>query len=198
MHRERYATSVSTYESYKRSPFPMAIFLAAAFVGTCSAQQFTPVSPLYFAMPQGGQAPPLQIVTLTSTTTGVIEFSTTASTVSGGSWLKIGPTGSYYDTPDSIYISIDSTVATTLAAGTYTGSVQIKPTSSSISTITITVTLTVSNPATAFFDNLPGGLNFTLTPGGQPDSQVIEVRNGGSGTLNWNVTPQTSSANNWL
>jgi len=50
----------------------------------------------------------------------------------------------------------------------------------------------------AFFNNLPGGLSFSFATNGKATSQVIQIGNGGSGTLNWTVTPATSDDGNWL
>ena len=36
-----------------------------------------------------------------------------------------------------------------------------------------------------FFDNLPGGLSFSFQTDGGATSQIVQVGNGGTGTLNW-------------
>ena len=65
--------------------------------------------------------------------------------------------------------------------------------------ITVPVNLTVAPAATAFFDNVQGQMSFFLVPsGGNPASQNVQIRNGGSGILNWTAAASTSDGGNWL
>jgi BACON domain-containing protein len=49
-----------------------------------------------------------------------------------------------------------------------------------------------------FFDNLPGGLSFSFKTGGAATSQIVQVGNGGTGTLNWTVATSTADGGAWL
>ena len=66
--------------------------------------------------------------------------------------------------------------------------------------LTVPVTLTVADPAAGpFFDNIPGQMSFSLVAGsGNPASRSIQLRNAGSGTLNWTVSGSTSDSGSWL
>ena len=63
--------------------------------------------------------------------------------------------------------------------------------------LNIPVTLNVE-PSGAFFNNLPGGLSFSLVETALAVQQTIAINNGGSGTLNWTATPTTADGKAWL
>ena len=59
--------------------------------------------------------------------------------------------------------------------------------------VTIPVTLTLAPSTEPFFQDLSGGLQFSLASGGgNPGNQFLQVQNAGSGTLNWTVTATTA------
>ena len=52
--------------------------------------------------------------------------------------------------------------------------------------MTVPVTLTVAAAGSTYLDNLQGEMNFSMTTSGTTiTTQDLQVRNGGSGTLNW-------------
>jgi hypothetical protein len=64
--------------------------------------------------------------------------------------------------------------------------------------MTVPVTLTVASGG-SFFDNLPGQLSFSLQPGGaNPASQPVQIRNGGTGALTWNISSSTADGGSWI
>jgi hypothetical protein len=63
--------------------------------------------------------------------------------------------------------------------------------------MTIPVTLIVSASG-AFFDNLPGGLSFSIQPGKKATPQTLLVPNGGTGSLKFTVTRITEDGGLWL
>ena len=86
-----------------------------------------------------------------------------------------------------------------MAAGTYTGHINLTSFPSGTITMSIPVTLTVEPVGGTFFDNLQGQVSFSLATGGAAvTSQSVEIRNGGSGTLNWSLAKSTSDGGDWL
>jgi len=93
-------------------------------------------------------------VTLSSTLAG-LAWTASARTTSGGDWLSVSPASGQM--PASICVSVD---ASSLAAGSYQGSITISVPLASPSLVTIAVTLTV--PAGAVFERQ---LTRSLDPG---------------------------------
>jgi hypothetical protein len=145
-------------------------------------------------MVQAGANPLPQVITTSSTGTN-FEVSVVASTATGGNWLSVSPVGTVCCvTPDDLVVTIAA--PPTLAAGIYTGEISIY--SATVSQ-TVPVTLTVAPASGPLFDNLPGGLNYTLvTNEGNPPPQNVQIRNRGAGTLNWTAQVFTSDGGNWL
>lgn len=164
----------------------------AVTVGSSNLEQ---VNPIFVTMPFGGKNPLPQILNIASSDNSAIRFTPTASTGQGGSWLSVSPNnaGCCYS-PFPITVSVN---ASTLAAGTYTGEITINEYANPARSINVPVTLNIVASG-AFFDNLPGGLSFSLLKGGAGVAQRIQVNNAGSGTLNWTLLAVTSDAGNWL
>ena len=162
---------------------------------TVGANVFAQVNALNFTMPQGGANPLPQILAIASTGTN-FTFSTAVYTATGGSWLTISNLGGECcNTPENITVSVN---ASTLTPGTYTGEITFVQYSQQDLAITVPVTLTVEATTSAFFDNMPGQLSFFLKPGATPPSQTVQVRNAGSGALNWTVAGSTADGGAWL
>ncbi len=147
-------------------------------------------------MLQNGPNPLPQNITIASTG-GVFDVTAVASTSTGGSWLTVSPTV-LVGTPRTLEVSVTAPV--TMPAGIYTGEVVLY---SNTTSMTVPVTFTVASAANPYFDNLPGEMTFSMqTPTGgspqPPSNQVFQIRNAGSGTLNWTLTPLTFDGGNWL
>jgi len=158
---------------------------------------FSQVNGITFTKVFGGADPLPQTITIPSTGTA-FNFSIAASTSTGGAWLSASTvTGcGLCSTPHSIVAIVNA--SPTLAVGTYTGQIVLTSQSANMS-ITVPVTLTVSDANVPFFDNLPGQMSFSLKTGGSTiTSQSIQVRNAGTGTLNWTLSTSTSDAHDWL
>ena len=171
---------------------------AGAFPASVAAQQFAPIPALSFNVTAGAGSPLPQTLTVTSTG-AVINFTASATTNSGGNWLTIptafGCCGA--NTPFGFTIAADA--AATLAAGTYTGQVILTPSSNTISPLTIPVTLVVHPSTATYFDQVAGGLTFSLqTNGAVPPGQVLQIRNGGAGALAWTASTSTADGGQWL
>jgi hypothetical protein len=157
---------------------------------------FEQINPITFTMPVGGANALSQILTIESTNNSAIEFTQGAYTANGGNWLSVSPCNPYdCDTPQPITVSIQN--ASSLAAGTYMGEVVVTQAGSPALSVTVPVTLNILSSG-AFFNSLPGGLSFSLKTNGTATSQVIQIGNGGSGTLSWAVAQTTSDGGNWL
>jgi len=174
----------------------LALISLFAFASPLQAQTFQTVQALSFTSPFAGANPLPQIVTINSTGAS-LRFTPVASTNSGGSWLAVSPaTSGCCFTPLPVVVSVN---AAGLAAGTYTGQVVVTDFGNASNKITIPVTLTIAGSGGAFFDDLPGGLSFSFkTSGSNPAQQQIQIRNGGSGTLNWTVAATTGIGGAWL
>ena len=139
---------------------------------------------------------PSQALGITSSG-GAITYNVAASTTTGGSWLQVLPASGA--TPGSETVSIVTSVASTLATGTYNGAVVFtcSPTSSCGNTngqLSVPVTLTV----TATLTPVPSSLPFTYTIGGSTPAPVpIGVTSNG-GAITYTATAATTSGGNWL
>ena len=189
------SSKLSIRANFKQIHF---IFVLMALLGLCSvlhAQAFETVPALSFTMPFAGANPLPQIVTIASTGAS-FGYTPAATTSSGGNWLSVSPSNlDCCNTPYPVTVSVNGSG---LAAGTYQGQIVFTDYQNSKITMTVPVTLTVASSSAAFFDTLPGKLSFSFKTGGAATSQPVQIRNGGSGTLNWAVTPSTSDGGAWL
>jgi len=169
----------------------------AVLPSALQAQVFAPVPALSFTKPLAGIDPLRQTLTVASVGTG-FNFTYAATTSTGGNWLSVasGDGCGLCATPETIAAIVTANI--TLAAGSYSGQIVLTSQSGSV-TLTIPVTLTITSTSSAFLDNLPGQLSYSLKTGGAAiTSQAIQVRNGGTGTLTWNATMSTSDGGSWL
>ena len=162
---------------------------------TVGTAPFTQMDPIGFTMPFGGSNPLPQVLNISTTNGSLARFSVSAVSAKGGSWLSISPSGAgCCNTPIAITASVN---ASTLAAGTYTGEIIVTEYANPGRSMIIPVTLTISASG-AYFDSLPGGLSFSVTPGKKATPQTLLLRNGGSGTLKFTITPTTADGGLWL
>jgi hypothetical protein len=174
----------------------IALALIIGLPSALHAQTFQTVPALAFTKAFAGAEPLPQVLTIAYTDQSTVRFSTAASTNSGGSWLSVSPSGNaccYTPLAVSVIVTTGN-----LSAGTYTGQVVITNYSNSSINMTIPVTLTVAASGATFFDDLPGKLSFSFKTGGSATSQSVQIRNAGSGTLNWTLTTSTADNGNWL
>ena len=157
------------------------------------------INAISFTKPLSEADPLPQVLTVASTGTR-LNFTTRWWTATGGNWLSVsglgcgGGNGGCGATPQVLTAIVNANP--TLPAGTYTGQIVVDTGSMSI---TVPVNLTVAQQGAPFFDNIPGQISFSLQTGsGNPPNQSVQLRNGGSGTLNWTLTSSTSDGGNWL
>jgi len=122
-----------------------------------------------------------------------ISYTVAATTASGGSWLTVTPGNGA--TPGSETVSINSSVLSGLATGTYTGNVVFTATTNALpTTLSVPVTLTV----TAALVPKPTSLTFNYTIAGTaPGSQAVGVTSSG-GAITYTAAASTTSGGNWL
>ena len=175
---------------------PVSVVVGSVATGLDAFEQMNPIS---FTMTAGGANPLPQTLTVASTGAN-FNFTFLASTGNGGAWLSVDNISwnncVLCATPKSMTAIVTAPVGT--PAGTYTGQIVF---TSQLGTqaITVPVTLTVTAPGQPFFDDIPGQASFSFVTGnGNPPTQLIDVRNGGPGALNWTLTTSTSDGGNWL
>jgi len=134
-----------------------------------------------------------QVVALTSTdlTTG-LGFNATASTFPAGlTWLAVTPNSG--TTPTNLTVIINPG---NLQPGTYTGTINVSPTSGTAPAQTIAVTL---NVVSAYITSSPSSLAFTQPLGGQPPAtQTISIPNLPAGTTISASATALTGGSNWL
>jgi len=161
-----------------------------------SAATFRQVNPLSFTKVFGGANPLSQVITIASTGTN-FNYSATAVSATGGTWLSINPSNfgcCGVATPNGITVSVNPAV--TLAAGAYSAEVLV---TSGSQAMMIPVTLTIEAANSTFFDMTPGQMAFYMATGGNPPpAQVLPIRNAGQGSLDWTADVSTSDGGNWL
>jgi uncharacterized protein (TIGR03437 family) len=172
--------------------------VSASFAITISGSAGTPqmtVSPpsLSFTIQAGGaNIPADQTITISSTTSAVLNYAATAAVQSGGNWLVI-KSASGGSTPGSITVGLVN--FTTLAAGPYSGSITIRSQASN-SPVVVPVNLTVLvvpnltvNPS-SFTVGQVGSSGATVT------RQAIVVSS--SPPVNYTATAATKNGGPWL
>jgi len=183
------------YRHCLRSLIPLLLLF---FGGILNGQTFAPVRPLFFVKHFGGADPLPQILTVTNTGSN-FDFDTPEVMVTGSThWLSVAMPGFNCCATPRAGVEVTVTTPAAMAAGTYTG--QIKFTSfGGATSMVVPVTLRVEAAAGTFFNDLPGALSFALkTHGTTIANQTIQIRNGGSGSLNWSLAKSTADGGNWL
>jgi hypothetical protein len=156
------------------------------------AQRFAHIDQMFFTKSYAGANPLPQVLTVTSTSSA-FGFNASATTSSGGDWLAVSQTGDCCITPAPVSVIVSANAA--LAVGSYSGRVAFTGGGTSF---IVNVTLVVAPLGGAVFDNTPGQLSFSMKPGGQPLSQVMQIRNAGTGALTWRLLGSTFNGANFL
>jgi uncharacterized protein (TIGR03437 family) len=139
---------------------------------------------LTFGYTLGGAVPAAQTISITNTGGGTLAWSASTS----ASWLALSPTSGA--APGTLSVSLNPAG---LAAGSYTGGVQITAVGAAGSPASIAVTLAVQAPPTLVI--APASLTFSYATGGAvPAAQTVSITNTGGGTLAWTA----SSSVYWL
>jgi hypothetical protein len=149
--------------------------------GTITASQTS----FQFAYPSGTQAAQ---VTIGSNNPAVTSFNVIVASQSNWLLFQNAGSGTYGSLSFGAYtVTVNPTVAATLATGTYTGTLTLSNPQNGNDTTTINATLTVNGGAgTAALGVSPAALTFTASPGSPSQSQnlTVTVANNASVTLN--------------
>ena len=166
--------------------------------GLLRAQTFEPIPALSFSKTFAGNDPLPQLITVASAGTS-FNFTAAATSTTGGSWLTITPSAYGYGVATPYAVTVNANPAVTLAAGTYTGQITVTPTSGTKTPMIISVTLVIHAPTDTFFDQVGGGLAFSMqTSGNVPPAQALQIRNTGAASLAWTATRSTADGGGWL
>ena len=170
-----------------------------------NAPVVTPPTPTLSALPTSlnftvnGAAPADQTISVTSGGSPIAVTATSATTPAGGTWLTILPPGGNTPLTETVHI-----VATSLAAGTYNGSVSFASTGASNSPISVPVTLTVTSPipppiTTPTLVLSSAGVTFNATVGGAaPSPQSVTVTASDGSAVTFTDSASTTSGGSWL
>jgi len=174
------------------------VMMAFALPARLQAQQFAPIPALSFSTTFGQDNPLAQMFTVNSTA-ATFNFTAAATTSSGGNWLTITPSAYGYGVATPYAITVSARPAVTLAAGTYTGQIVLTSATASVAPLTIPVTLVIHAATATYFDQVAGGLTYTLQTGGMaPPGQALQIRNAGAGSLAWTAVTHTADGGAWL
>jgi uncharacterized protein (TIGR03437 family) len=148
-------------------------------------------SGVQFVAASGSNAPPAQSIAVSNSGTGTLNFTATASTLSGN-WLTASPTSG--TAPAQVSIQANPTG---LAPGTYSGLVQFTGTGAVNGSQAVEVTLTVSTagPGPSISSN---ALVFVSTAGSVPPSQTVTLSTSSTQNQTAGTTISFSSGNGWF
>ena len=154
-----------------------------------------PVS-ISFEIPAGAGNPPAQTLRVSNAGGGTLEWTLQAATTSGGNWLIVAPGSGTASASSPATVQVAANVGE-LAAGVYSGTVQVESATTGEST-TVAVTLLLAQvPQTILVSQ--SGLLFTGVEGaGVVPSQNFGILNIGQDTMSWTVQGSTLSGGNWL
>jgi trimeric autotransporter adhesin len=165
-------------------------FDVSVLITLTSSQQSIVVSQtgLRFQTVVGGGAPPSQAISVLNGGAGSLSFAASASTVSGGNWLSVSPTGGSSSSSSGASITVSVNPAG-LAAGDYYGQIQFTSGNAANSPQIASVVLNVFTP-----DKSPGalvtttGLIFVAQAGGaNPAAKTISISNPSPAPITFNA-----------
>lgn len=137
-----------------------------------------------------GSTPQAQILTLSGAST----FSASANSAAG--WLSIGPSNG--SSPTQVFVTPNSGVVNTLAAGSYPGTVTITPATGPPIVLNATLTVTPTPPVSVS----PSSINLLFQIGvSNPGPQNLTVSTPASQPLSFTVTSTSDtnpSGSNWI
>ena len=151
--------------------------------------QMSPTA-LTFSATAGGAATASQTITLSASIPG-LAFTSSANV----SWLSISPPSG--GIPATLQVTADPS---TLAAGTYQGTITITVPNAVPATTAIAVSFKVQSPTPPALGVDTQSFSFTGSQGGDAGSQTLLVRNAGGGSLSFTASAAVSSppGGSWL
>jgi uncharacterized protein (TIGR03437 family) len=184
------ATLVVSSPGAVGSPQTVSVLLTVTPAAQASVALSTQL--LSFQAVAGGISPSPQTLSIVNAGSGTLQWSASAQTSTGGSWLALSaPSGT---APSSLFVSINTRG---LSAGVYQGTVTVQG-SSGGAAVNATVVLTVTGPASAILLSQTG-FQFTAVEGAAAlPPQKFAVLNAGQGSMNWSAEASTTSGGGWL
>lgn len=150
-----------------------------------------------------GSTPTSQMIALANTGGGVLKWSATAATTTGGGWLAVTPGSGTLSANQTVGLSVTPTLLSGLTPGTYTGAITITGTDAQGKPATgspqiIPVNFVVQAPCGISADAT--GLTFTGGNGQPPTAQTITITAGGAcaNGLDWTAASATTAGGSWL
>jgi uncharacterized protein (TIGR03437 family) len=137
-----------------------------------------------------------QSISVSNVGGGSLSYSVTASTTSGGAWLSGSPSSATINAFGATAVSITANPSS-LAPGTYSGTVVISSSSQSQSVV-VPVTTTVSAVLQTILIPQTGLTFFAVQGGGPAPPQNFSILNTGVGQMIFNATSSTLSGGPWL
>jgi uncharacterized protein (TIGR03437 family) len=150
--------------------------------------QAAPAALSFSAKAGSGSAPSAQVITLSTSVPG-LAFTTSVNVP----WLNVTPSSGAI--PATLQANVDPS---SLAAGTYNGTITITVPYGASKTTTISVTFTVqpSIPPALAVDTK--NISFSAIEGSGALNQQLQVSNAGGGSLSFTATTATTSGGSWL
>ena len=143
---------------------------------------------------QQGSGPASASVSVSNQGGGMLDYSVSVRTDSGGAWLSAAPTAGRLAAGASETVVLQAQPGA-IAEGTYAGSVSIV---SAAATVTIPVSLSITLPKAKLLLSQTG-LTFTAVEGGgNPSPQSFGVLNEGAGELSFDAKATLLSGADWL
>jgi hypothetical protein len=148
-------------------------------------------SPPSLSFASVGQNPAAQTITLQNSGGGSLDWTVTAATVDGASWLNATPTSGHLEINQSATVAININAAA-LKPQSYQGTLTF--TSGGGLTKQVPVSLSVSIPLTAAIGLNQSRLNFTTLQGTNPAPLSFTISDTGNATLNWVIAEDQNGA----
>ena len=148
-------------------------------------------SPPSLSFASVGQNPAAQTITLQNSGGGPFDWTVTAATVDGASWLNVTPTSGHLEINQSATVAININAAA-LKPQSYQGTLTF--TYGGGLTKQVPVSLSVSIPLTAVISLNQSRLNFTTLQGINPAPLSFTIGNTGNATLNWVIAEDQNGA----
>jgi len=185
-----YTGTINVLPAGATTAIPVSVTLN---VTAAPSMQVSP-SPLTFSSVNGA-TPGAQTLTITSSgASSGVQISYTVAASSTGGWLQVSPASG--TTPGSEQVTISSSVLSTLATGSYSGSVVFTATTNaSPSTVTVPVTLNVTALLSANPNPIPA---FSFTIGGTAPSPVPVTVTSDAGAITYTAVAASTTGGNWL
>jgi hypothetical protein len=182
-----YSGSVSIVaDAANNSPQNVSVTLTVTNAVTFTANPFG----MSFAYQIGQADPPFQAGVISSQGTPA-NYALSTTTSSGGTWLIAAGGGA---TPGTI---ISAVIPNSLAAGSYSGSINVLPTDKTLQPLTVPVVLNVAS--VPVFQPSTNQLSFQYQVGGpNPQSQKITIKASADPAIIYYPTTTTADGGQWL